>query len=161
MASSLRKSLEAQRQQREKKAPAAQAAAVPPPVRRAPEASGASSPEPARKGPPVECEPRVILTYSCGHKIGARFLQGSKCPHCQAQARKGRQPRQRVRPEARLPHGASFLAVYDAAAEQWSGLLTVDERTFEAQASGIFRLMTELDRRYREDTRPAAVAAES
>jgi hypothetical protein len=110
----------------------------------------------------------MVLTYSCGHRIGARYLQGNKCPHCLAQARRGQQPRQRVHPcdrldtVPRLPHGATFMAVYDATAVQWTGLLTVDGKTFEAQASGVFRVLTELDRLYREDTRPTAapVAAE-
>jgi hypothetical protein len=54
----------------------------------------------------------------------------------------------------RLPDGSEFCVTYDAAAERWSGTLTVTTpeggQVFEGEAGGVFRLLTALDRQYRD-----------
>jgi hypothetical protein len=114
----------------------------------------AKSPPPAKpqRTLPVEADRRVIITRSCGHKIGVVHLQGSSCPHCARKARRERRLTQTVarRDRAnRLPDGATFCATYDAQAERWAGTLTIGGQVFEAEASGVFRLMEALDRLYR------------
>ena len=52
--------------------------------------------------------------------------------------------------EARLPHGATFEVRYDATSETWSGRLTIGEAMFSGQASGVFKLLTQLDDKYRK-----------
>ena len=52
-------------------------------------------------------------------------------------------------PPGRLPDGSCFEVRYDAAAESWSGTLTVGSDRFTATAGGVFRLLTLLDRQYR------------
>jgi hypothetical protein len=59
----------------------------------------------------------------------------------------------RPQPE-RLPDGSRFEVCYDAAKEEWSGSLTVPTSdgapaTFTGTASGLFRLLSNLDRQYR------------
>ena len=57
-------------------------------------------------------------------------------------------------PAGRLPDGSEFRVTYDAAAERWSGTLTVTTpeggQVFEGEAGGVFRLLTALDRQYRD-----------
>jgi hypothetical protein len=50
----------------------------------------------------------------------------------------------------RLPDGAKFEVVYDAARTQWTGTLTIGDKVFTGAASGVFKLLNQLDRQYRE-----------
>jgi hypothetical protein len=64
-------------------------------------------------------------------------------------------PRRTAHPQGgRLPDGSRFEVRYDAAKEQWSGSLTVpatggEPATFTGSGSGLFPLLTELDKQYR------------
>jgi len=54
----------------------------------------------------------------------------------------------------RLPDGSRFEVSYDAAKERWTGSLTVttpegEQTTFSGSGSGLFPLLTSLDRQYR------------
>jgi hypothetical protein len=54
----------------------------------------------------------------------------------------------------RLPDGSRFEVSYDATKEQWTGTLTVptpggSPDTFSGSGSGLFRLLSSLDRQYR------------
>lgn len=69
-------------------------------------------------------------------KDAARPAQQSKRP---AQA-----------PPGRLPDGSCFEVRYDAGAQSWSGTLTVGPSRFTATAGGVFRLLSLLDRQYRD-----------
>jgi hypothetical protein len=65
--------------------------------------------------------------------------------------RKGKTDR---RQPGRLPDGSRFEVCYDAAMEQWSGSLTVPTSdgppaTFSGTGSGLFPLLSSLDRQYR------------
>lgn len=52
--------------------------------------------------------------------------------------------------KGRLPDGAQFTAVYDAANTLWNGMLTIPEvKTFSGRSSGIFQLLHSLDDAYR------------
>jgi len=58
------------------------------------------------------------------------------------------------RQTGRLPDGSRFEVSYDAAKQRWSGSLTVtipegEPSTFTGSASGLFPLLTSLDRQYR------------
>jgi hypothetical protein len=66
----------------------------------------------------------------------------------------GERKRPTQAPPGRLPDGSCFEVRYDAAAETWSGTLTVGPSRFTATAGGVFRLLTLLDGQYR-----AALAA--
>lgn len=104
----------------------------------------------AKKPARVEADPDSIITHSCGHKTGARFLQGSPCPGCVRQARQKRREGQQQRQTVpRLPDGATFSATYDAAAERWAGSLVIGGRVFEAEAGAVFCLLKVLDGMYR------------
>jgi hypothetical protein len=109
----------------------------------------------------------------CGHEIDFGLWEDAKdafrearrqkkrdqlCPVCQEQKQRQEQEaarqRRAERPQARkipprLPDGATFHVVYDAAATEWSGSLTVEATTFTAKAGAVFRLLRELDRLYR------------
>ena len=69
-------------------------------------------------------------------------------------------PTKAPRPQAgRLPDGSRFEVSYDAAKEQWSGILTVPtpggaSATFRGSGSGLFPLLTSLDRQYRATLPP-------
>ncbi len=58
-------------------------------------------------------------------------------------------------PRGRLPDGARFAAVYDAAAVRWTGTLTIDGVTYECAASSVRKLLSKLDVAYRESLLPA------
>jgi len=55
----------------------------------------------------------------------------------------------------RLPDGAKYDVVYNAAQTQWTGTLTVGDKVFTGSAGGLFTLLSKLDRQYRQ-TMPAA-----
>jgi hypothetical protein len=49
----------------------------------------------------------------------------------------------------RLPHGATFHVAYDATKMEWSGSLRVpDKGEFQAAATGVFKLLQQLDQQY-------------
>jgi hypothetical protein len=61
------------------------------------------------------------------------------------------QPEKPVQVERRLPHGSAFNVSYDATKAEWHGSLVVpDKGEFTATASGVFRLLQQLDRQYRQ-----------
>lgn len=63
--------------------------------------------------------------------------------------------------KARLPHGSAFGVVYDAAAVQWSGILTVPGvGTFQGKARGVFGLLAKLDTMYRRAVKKGEVKAD-
>jgi hypothetical protein len=146
--STLRTQLKQQRQQRPQPKPVTQ-----------PKPAGTPASKPAARGPAVEADPRYVVTYDCGHKIGTRYLQNTKCPHCRKEQNRRRrvevgarnrgvEPRERK--ASRLPDGAEFHVVFDAAAEQWIGTLAVGDAIVEGEASGVFKLLELLDRLYRD-----------
>jgi hypothetical protein len=108
----------------------------------------------------VEAPPKMVVTHSCGHKTGVHYLQGSLCRGCQNRQHRERrrsQPtaRQRRTPTAgRLPDNSSFALLYDAAAQAWTGTLTVGGTVFEASASGVGTLCGALDTAYRATLPP-------
>ena len=72
-------------------------------------------------------------------------------------ARGGPTPRREkaARPAVeRLPDGSAFHVTYDAQTAKWVGTLTVTTpgggQVFEGEAGGVFRLLTALDRQYRD-----------
>jgi hypothetical protein len=57
-------------------------------------------------------------------------------------------PRRQTGPR-RLPHGSCFNVAYDESRQAWSGILTVPgEGEWTASASGVFRLLQQLDQQY-------------
>lgn len=56
----------------------------------------------------------------------------------------------------RLPDGSKFEVVYDATQAKWTGTLTVEDRVFSDSAGGVFKLLTRLDRQYRQTLPPAS-----
>ena len=102
-------------------------------------------------------------------------LAGRVCPPCRQKAhaeltareqaaaaerrkaRGGPTPRREkaARPAVeRLPDGSAFHVTYDAQTAKWVGTLTVTTpgggQVFEGEAGGVFRLLTALDRQYRD-----------
>jgi hypothetical protein len=73
----------------------------------------------------------------------------SKAQESGQEAAKARGPR-----TGRLPHGARFEVVYDAAKQQWTGSLTIPTPdgtavAFSGSGSGLFPLLASLDTQYR------------
>jgi hypothetical protein len=56
----------------------------------------------------------------------------------------------------RLPDGAKFEVVYDAAQTRWTGTLTIADKVFTDSAGGVFKLLNRLDRQYRQSVPPAS-----
>jgi hypothetical protein len=111
-------------------------------------------------------------------------LADRPCPQCRAEAHEKtiaeqkakaelRKAELRKQPKAsppqrfpgRLPHASEFHAVYDAETKTWSGTLTIEGAVFTGKFDGVFRLMHELDNKYREAakqvTEPAAQKQEA
>lgn len=110
------------------------------------------------------------ITFRCGHSVAsAQYGSSHDCPRCQHQGKveKARQRRaklesrketERAAREAnneagRLPNGAHLVLDYDAAAEQWSGCLSVEVmgrlNTFTGLHSSAESLMRDLGKRCR------------
>jgi len=143
----------------DKNKPRPQPPATPPPPPPPRPAAQADGKKPKKKKPePVEADGKHTITQACGHRIGVRFMQQRPCAEC---TRRNRRNRQQARHQAlkrvqgRLPDNACFHVLYDAASTTWTGTLTVGEKVFEVQASGVFNVLTKLDTMYR-----ATLAAE-
>jgi hypothetical protein len=50
----------------------------------------------------------------------------------------------------RLPDGAKVEAAYEAALTRWTGTLTVGDAVFGGTAGGLFKLLKQLDQKYRQ-----------
>jgi hypothetical protein len=112
----------------------------------------------AGRGKPIEADVRLIVTRSCGCKVGIRYLQQSACEGCQRKKRiaKGQARAKEQRKQAsRLPDGSTLCVVYDASTQSWFGTLTIGDKTFEGKASALFKLEMELDAMYRRSLEPA------
>jgi hypothetical protein len=82
-----------------------------------------------------------------------------------AQGESGRQPMSPGGQGGRLPDGSRFEVQYDADKQQWSGTLTVPTATdggeaakFTGSGSGLFPLLSSLDRQYRATLPPSPEA---
>lgn len=132
---------------------------------------GTGTPPKPSPPPPSVSLPVATVVYHCGHQHPVADFRGAFCPACRNKAGRDRAERNRAkratvhqeRPNAeqRLPDGATFHVAYDATAVQWTGTLTIrdganSETTFTASASGVFRLLRELDGAYREWERSKA-----
>jgi hypothetical protein len=117
------------------------------------------------KPPKAPKEPSPTGTYICGHKESLAHTYGRACPACQNEGRRRKAEKRRAgqgakaerRPEGRLPDGATFAAVYNAAAVAWDGSLTVGGKMFTTSAGGVFKLMTALDALYRASLQDVVV----
>jgi hypothetical protein len=117
--------------------------------------------EPALKQakPPKPEKPlEDMVVYSCGHKIGRKYLEGSLCQGCQRAKRveniQRKQTEKANNQDTRLPDASSFFCFYDASIKEWTGTLTVsaggEEASFTHSCSGVMRLFPELDKKYRK-----------
>jgi hypothetical protein len=134
-----------------KKRAEAQPAAAPTLTKLAP-----ANPQPEAK-PPKEKKPTTL--FSCGHSGNLP----PNCPACREKIAVARRERRHARKaakkaqepapqnlEQRLPDGSRFNVVWDFAAVLWRGTLTLTDGTvFEGEASGVFRLLKNLDAMYR------------
>lgn len=112
--------------------------------------------------------PSPMAFAACGH-ADAKPKPGKKCAACRKADHAARTVAERqaaverraakasaeaaVRASRRLPDGSEFHVKYDAAAETWTGTLEVRHSdgvvAFAGKASGVFRLLKDLDRQYR------------
>lgn len=112
--------------------------------------------------PLCEPSPAVKVVYRCSHSESVKAFLAGDCPMCrnkakQAKAAKNREEREKTASPAigRLPDGADFHAVYDAASQTWTGTLIIGGATFRATASGLQKaLLSELDAQYRASLAP-------
>jgi hypothetical protein len=115
--------------------------------------------KPAKKprGPAVK--------YRCGHETAAAHFAGQDCPACRNEQRRQKNAKRRAELESapradkyaadRLPDGARFHVAYDATAERWSGVLSIPGcGDIRSSASGVFRLLRDLDQAFRQQCRP-------
>jgi hypothetical protein len=95
----------------------------------------------------VELAPKQVVTFGCGCKFMARYLQGAQCVACQRRRRNERQKAAQANPKGlpfRLPDGATFSATYDATAEQWFATLSVGTTIWEASGPSVHNLLRRL-----------------
>jgi hypothetical protein len=57
--------------------------------------------------------------------------------------------------KGRLPDGASFTVAYNSRFEMWTGRLVIGGKEYAGEASGVFRLLGDLDKKFRAES-PAA-----
>jgi len=90
---------------------------------------------------------------ACREKKQQQEQEAARLRRIEREANKVQQPRTEKTP-GRLPDGSQFEVRYDAAKEQWSGTLTVPTPqgaplTFTGSGSGLFPLLSSLDKQYR------------
>jgi len=109
--------------------------------------------------PAAAAAPPAVVKHSCGCEPPLAAVAGAPCPACLSRIRRERAARKHAKQQTmhsqkyqtpRLPDGAVFTVAYDAASETWKGSLVVEGQTLTASASGVFRLLTQLDRQYRQ-----------
>jgi hypothetical protein len=140
-----------------------------------------TTPAPAN---PVAVAVTAMVAATCGHEVAVgrcppaflaarrAKLTGQPCPECRLSAQRARESTEqaaaqlrrrerasrRPRPDpriTRLPHGATFHVVFDAAAVKWTGTLTVPRggiyngSVTAGEDAAVFALLTKLDRAYR------------
>jgi len=97
---------------------------------------------------PKKAEP---LLYACGHPAKHKVSPNQLCPPCTQAHRNAKFAKKAAAMNAktRLPDGARFNVSYCAATQSWSGHLEIPEcPLFEGSASGVFRLLQNLDGQY-------------
>ena len=108
--------------------------------------------------------PPPVLVYACGHKVGIKNLTDEVCPGCVNNRRRQKNASRTKKVRAglekdeanRLPNGSTFDVIYDSIQKKWCGTLNIFEPTisnqlrFQGSASGVFRLLRELDQQYRD-----------
>jgi hypothetical protein len=118
----------------------------------------ATKPAPQSAAKPTKAPPAVVK-HTCGREQPLAAIAGTPCLTCLSQRRRDRAARKHAKrqvkhPEKvqtpRLPDGAAFTVAYDAATETWTGSLTVEGHTFTGSASGVFKLLAQLDRQYQQ-----------
>jgi hypothetical protein len=142
-----------------------------------------ADPPPAAEAPapPPERPKKVAgatIRHQCGHEKAVAEYANMACPACRDKTRQDRVARKREKkagtrrevaaahapnPEAafgkhlhgRLPNLSRFVCNYDASTETWFGELTVGGEKFKGSASGLFRLLHDLDRLYRNSIDPS------
>jgi hypothetical protein len=120
-------------------------------------AQPATKPAPSPEAKPAKAPPAVIL-HICGCEQPVAAVAGTPCPACQSRTRRDRAARKHAKRQVKQPHkyqtprlpdGAVFTVAYDATRESWSGTLAVEGQTFTGTESGVFRLLAQLDQKYR------------
>lgn len=111
--------------------------------------------------------------FACGHYVTKAGVAHDSCRKCINTARKAESAEVRVakdlargarradnRSAPRLPDKSEFYVWYDAKTETWSGTLTVSMCAdggivFDGEASGVFKLLQQLDAQYRASLKEA------
>lgn len=97
--------------------------------------------------------------YACGHKVG----NPGNCPCCVSANRKAKAAKKAaihqqkkaavLNDRGRLPDGSRFDVLYDAPSGTWTGSLVIpgpnSPITLTGSASGVFKLLQQLDEKYR------------
>ena len=120
--------------------------------------------KPTKAQPKPATAPTRVMC-SCGHEDNNR-----PCGECRNAAHVAKVERNRLKREARkgslpsadegrLPDGAAFTVAYHAISKRWSGKLAIGGAVFEGKASGVFRLLQNLDAAYRASTSPPPATA--
>jgi hypothetical protein len=111
--------------------------------------------QPAKEKPKPTAGPARV-TYSCGHEDNNRPCK--TCLNARSLRRVERKRKKRqgslllglaIADERRLPDGAAFTVTYNAESRAWAGKLAIGGAVFEGEASGVFRLLEDLDATYR------------
>jgi hypothetical protein len=121
-----------------------------PPEAKAPKPAPAAAPKPAP----------TVVRYSCGHDRPLADLTSRQCPACRKATAARRAAKNAAKParldaaHGRLPDGAVYHKLYDAATETWTATLTIPGfPVLKASASGSYTVERLLDRMYREHLR--------
>lgn len=97
------------------------------------------------------CGHVVPFDLDCPSCVSRRRVEKKKAGHAKRIDRMGTAIHP-ANPHGRLPDLSAFAVWYDAAKQTWTGTLEVaGHPPFAASASGVFRLLQELDGMYRRD----------
>lgn len=94
--------------------------------------------KPCEQTPPLEVM-RVMIEKSCTKRQAERLIEIAENPK-----------KPQLQSQNRLPDKAKFVVEYDAETQKWIGSLLIGSDTYSGSKSGVFNLLKELDRQYRD-----------
>jgi hypothetical protein len=125
-----------------------------------PEANG---PKPAAVAAPKPAQP--VIRHSCGHERPLADVTSKQCPACRQEAAARGAAKNAAKParldaaHGRLPDGAVYHKLYDAATQTWTATLMIPGMPeLKATAGGSFAVERLLDKMYRQQVHDGSLA---
>jgi hypothetical protein len=128
-----------------------------------------AKPQETVPSPQKKVKQLLPVKYACGHEAHVADIAGKACGSCRAETQRKKVARKHATRQAkqaakdpsqtcgRLPNRSTFNVRYDADKQEWYGTLNIDlgqsNEVFTGSAGGVFKLLQNLDKQYRDHLR--------